>query len=108
AEDPLDVLKVDNDEVYRQQVAKLDRLRAERDGADVEAALHALTRSAESGDGNLLDLAVAAARAKATVGEISDAMEKVYGRHQAVIRTISGVYRDEASLANDGEGDSLV
>ncbi|MCR1784413.1 methylmalonyl-CoA mutase [Nocardioides carbamazepini] len=107
-EDKLDVLKVDNDDVYRQQVAKLERLRAERDGADVEAALHALTRSAESGDGNLLDLAVAAARAKATVGEISDAMEKVYGRHQAVIRTISGVYRDEASLANDGEGDSLV
>lgn len=108
AEDPLEVLKVDNDEVYRQQVAKLERLRAERNGADVEAALHALTRSAESGDGNLLDLAVNAARAKATVGEISDAMEKVYGRHQAVIRTISGVYRDEANLANDGEGDSLV
>lgn len=108
AEDPLEVLKVDNDEVYRQQVAKLERLRAERNGTDVEAALHALTRSAESGDGNLLDLAVSAARAKATVGEISDAMEKVYGRHQAVIRTISGVYRDEANLANDGEGDSLV
>ena len=107
-EDKLDVLKVDNDDVYRQQVAKLERLRAERDGNDVEAALHALTRSAESGDGNLLDLAVAAARAKATVGEISDAMEKVYGRHQAVIRTISGVYRDEADLANDGAGDSLV
>lgn len=108
AEDPLEVLKVDNDEVYRQQVAKLERLRAERNSADVEAALHALTRSAESGDGNLLDLAVNAARAKATVGEISDAMEKVYGRHQAVIRTISGVYRDEADLANDGEGDTLV
>jgi methylmalonyl-CoA mutase len=108
AEDPLEVLKVDNDEVYRQQVAKLERLRAERNSDDVEAALHALTRSAESGDGNLLDLAVNAARAKATVGEISDAMEKVYGRHQAVIRTISGVYRDEANLANDGEGDTLV
>ncbi|GAA3680770.1 methylmalonyl-CoA mutase [Nocardioides ginsengisoli] len=108
AEDPLEVLKVDNDEVYRQQIAKLERLRAERNGADVEAALHALTRSAESGDGNLLDLAVAAARSKATVGEISEALEKVYGRHQAVIRTISGVYRDEANLANDGAGDSLV
>ncbi|KRB78192.1 methylmalonyl-CoA mutase [Nocardioides sp. Root190] len=107
-EDKLDVLKVDNDDVYRQQIAKLERLRAERNGADVEDALHALTRSAESGDGNLLELAVAAARAKATVGEISDAMEKIYGRHQAVIRTISGVYRDEANLANDGEGDSLV
>ncbi|MFC7502880.1 methylmalonyl-CoA mutase, partial [Nocardioides sp. GCM10030258] len=107
-EDKLDVLKVDNDDVYRQQVAKLERLRAERNSADVEDALHALTRSAESGDGNLLDLAVAAARNKATVGEISDALEKIYGRHQAVIRTISGVYRDEANLANDGAGDSLV
>ncbi|WP_436701563.1 methylmalonyl-CoA mutase [Nocardioides sp. BYT-33-1] len=108
AEDPLEVLKVDNDEVYRQQVAKLERLRAERDQGDVDAALEALTRSADTGEGNLLDLAVGAARAKATVGEISDALEKVYGRHQAVIRTISGVYRDEADLANDGEGDSLV
>ncbi|TNM40404.1 methylmalonyl-CoA mutase [Nocardioides albidus] len=108
AEDPLDVLKVDNDDVYRQQVAKLERLRAERDQADVDAALEALTRSADTGEGNLLDLAVGAARAKATVGEISDALEKVYGRHQAVIRTISGVYRDEADLANDGEGDTLV
>lgn len=101
AEDPLEVLKVDNDEVYRQQVAKLERLRAERNSDDVEAALHALTRSAESGDGNLLELAVAAARNKATVGEISDALEKVYGRHQAVIRTISGVYRDEAQESGD-------
>ncbi|HWJ80672.1 MAG TPA: methylmalonyl-CoA mutase, partial [Nocardioides sp.] len=101
AEDPLEVLKVDNDEVYRQQIAKLERLRAERNGGDVEAALHALTRSAESGDGNLLALAVDAARAKATVGEISEALEKVYGRHQAVIRTISGVYRDEANEAGD-------
>ena len=100
-EDKLDVLKVDNDDVYRQQVAKLERLRAERDAGDVEAALEALTRSADTGEGNLLDLAVAAARAKATVGEISDALEKVYGRHQAVIRTISGVYRDEANEAGD-------
>jgi len=99
AEDPLEVLKVDNDEVYRQQVAKLERLRAERDQGDVEAALEALTRSADTGDGNLLDLAVAAARNKATVGEISDALEKVYGRHQAVIRTISGVYKSE--VGND-------
>lgn len=99
AEDPLEVLKVDNDEVYRQQVAKLERLRAERDQADVDAALEALTRSADSGDGNLLDLAVGAARVKATVGEISDALEKVYGRHQAVIRTISGVYKSE--VGND-------
>ncbi len=100
-EDKLDVLKVDNDDVYRQQVAKLERLRAERDQADVDAALEALTRSADNGDGNLLELAVGAARVKATVGEISDALEKVYGRHQAVIRTISGVYRDEANEAGD-------
>jgi methylmalonyl-CoA mutase len=107
-EDPLDVLKVDNNEVYKQQVAKLERLRAERNDDDVRRTLDALTRSAEQGhvhggslDGNLLALAVDAARAKATVGEISDALEKVYGRHQAVIRTISGVYRSEADNAGD-------
>jgi methylmalonyl-CoA mutase len=105
-EDPLEVLKVDNDEVYRAQVAKLERLRAERDEDDVRRTLDALTRSAADGhvhggslDQNLLTLAVDAARAKATVGEISEALEKVYGRHQAVIRTISGVYRDEAGSA---------
>ncbi|MBE7325927.1 methylmalonyl-CoA mutase [Nocardioides sp. Y6] len=114
-EDPLDVLKVDNDEVYRAQVAKLERLRAERDQVAVDAALHALTRSAEQGhvgggslDGNLLALAVDAARAKATVGEISDALEKVYGRHQAVIRTISGVYRDTASEAGDEKLEAVL
>lgn len=101
AEDPLEVLKVDNDDVYRQQVGKLERLRAERHQGDVDAALEALTRSADTGEGNLLELAVDAARHKATVGEISDALEKVYGRHQAVIRTISGVYRDEAQEAGD-------
>ena len=102
-EDPLDVLKVDNAAVYAAQVAKLERLRAERNDDDVRRSLEALTASAERGsstdgslDGNLLALAVDAARAKATVGEISDALEKVYGRHQAVIRTISGVYRTEA------------
>jgi methylmalonyl-CoA mutase len=108
-EDPLEVLKVDNASVYKQQLAKLERLRAERDDDEVRRSLEALTRSAESGtstssataaggslDGNLLALAVDAARAKATVGEISDALEKVWGRHQAVIRTISGVYRRES------------
>lgn len=108
AEDKLDVLKVDNDDVYRRQVAKLERLRAERDDDAVRRSLEALTSSAERGpakgslDGNLLALAVDAARAKATVGEISDALEKVYGRHQAVIRTISGVYRDESGQGADG------
>ncbi|MEO9325854.1 methylmalonyl-CoA mutase [Nocardioides sp. C4-1] len=114
AEDKLDVLKVDNDDVYRQQVAKLERLRAERDDDDVRSALEALTNSAERGaakgslDGNLLALAVDAARAKATVGEISDALEKVYGRHQAVIRTISGVYRDESLNAEGAGGGTLL
>ncbi|WP_183092494.1 methylmalonyl-CoA mutase [Nocardioides stalactiti] len=101
AEDPLEVLKVDNDDVYRQQMAKLERLRAERDQGDVDAALEALTKSADTGDGNLLELAVGAARVKATVGEISDALEKVYGRHQAVIRTISGVYKSEVGDTNE-------
>lgn len=114
AEDRLDVLRVDNDDVYRQQIAKLERLRAERDDREVERTLAALTRSAEQGpatdgslDGNLLALAVDAARAKATVGEISDALEKVYGRHQAVIRTISGVFRDESG-SGDGPGAGKV
>ncbi|MBO0843699.1 MAG: methylmalonyl-CoA mutase, partial [Nocardioides sp.] len=102
-EHPLDVLKVDNDEVYRRQVAKLERLRAERDDEEVRRTLAALANAAD-GDGNLLALAVDAARAKATVGEISDALERVWGRHQAPIRTISGVFRDEAGTA----GDALV
>jgi len=108
-EDPLDVLKVDNASVYKQQLAKLERLRAERNQDDVDRALEALTKSADAGaskgslDGNLLALAVDAARAKATVGEISDALEKVYGRHQAVIRTISGVYKRESGSTENVE-----
>jgi methylmalonyl-CoA mutase len=108
-EDPLEVLKVDNDDVYRQQIAKLERLRAERHDDDVRAALTALTNAAETQtndpDANLLKLAVDAARAKATVGEISEALEKPWGRHRAEIRTISGVYRQEAS--NDGGADAV-
>jgi methylmalonyl-CoA mutase len=96
----VEVLKVENSRVRAEQIEKLQRLRAERDSAEVERALAELTRAAASSDGgmenNLLALAVNAARAKATVGEISDALEKVYGRHQAEIRTLSGVYRDEA------------
>jgi methylmalonyl-CoA mutase len=99
-DEPLEVLKVDNDAVYRQQVAKLERLRAERDDDDVRRALGALTRAAES-DQNLLATAIDAARAKATVGEISGALEQVWGRHRAQIRTISGVFRDEAGAAGD-------
>jgi methylmalonyl-CoA mutase len=97
---PVDVLQVDNAEVRRQQIAKLERLRAERDDQTVEAALNALTNAADAKSGNLLELAVQAARAKCTVGEISDALEKVYGRHQAVIRSIAGVYKTEVGANN--------
>ncbi|KZM72540.1 methylmalonyl-CoA mutase [Nocardia terpenica] len=96
----IEVLKVDNSRVRAEQAEKLARLRAERDAGEVERALAELTRVAGvSGGGmdtNLLALAINAARAKATVGEISDALERVYGRHQAEIRTLSGVYREEA------------
>ncbi|MFH9983478.1 methylmalonyl-CoA mutase [Streptomyces sp. NPDC017179] len=95
SDEQIEVLKVDNSSVRAQQIAKLRRLREERDEAACQGALDALTRAA-AGDGNLLELAVHAARAKATVGEISDALEKVYGRHSGQIRTISGVYRNEA------------
>ncbi|CCG09053.1 methylmalonyl-CoA mutase [Pararhodospirillum photometricum] len=91
----IEVLKVENAAVRREQIAQLERLRAERDAVVVEQTLHALTRAADSGEGNLLALAVEAARARATVGEISDALEKVYGRHKAEIRAISGVYSKE-------------
>ncbi|MCX5084949.1 methylmalonyl-CoA mutase [Streptomyces sp. NBC_00401] len=95
SDEQIEVLKVDNSSVRSQQLAKLRRLRAERDAIACQDALDALTRAA-AGEGNLLELAVNAARAKATVGEISDALEKVYGRHAGQIRTISGVYRNEA------------
>jgi len=98
---PVEVLKVDNTAVRAAQIEKLRRLRAERDEGAVTAALDALTRGA-AGDANLLELAVEAARAKATVGEISAALEKVFGRHESPIRTISGVYREEA-----GEAESI-
>ncbi|GGX83092.1 methylmalonyl-CoA mutase [Streptomyces fructofermentans] len=94
-DEKIDVLKVDNSSVRTQQIEKLRRLRAERDEGRCQDALDALTRAA-AGTGNLLELAVDAARAMATVGEISDALEKVYGRHAGQIRTISGVYRTEA------------
>jgi methylmalonyl-CoA mutase len=95
----IEILKVDNKSVREQQIAKLQRLRGERDEKAVQAALQALTEGA-AGKANLLDLAVKAARAKASVGEISDAMEKVFGRHRAEIRAISGVYRSEAGSMN--------
>ncbi|MFD8969724.1 methylmalonyl-CoA mutase [Streptomyces sp. NPDC059568] len=118
SDEQIDVLKVDNSSVRAQQIEKLRRLRAERDENACQDALRALTAAAEAGsggsgggvsgaglggldglDGNLLALAVNAARAMATVGEISDALEKVYGRHSGQIRTISGVYRNEAGTS---------
>ena len=97
--DNIEILKVDNARVRKGQIEKLERLRAERDPKDVAARLAALTRSAETGEGNLLALAVDAARAKATVGEISDALEKVWGRHVAEVKAISGVYSSEVGAS---------
>jgi methylmalonyl-CoA mutase len=94
-EDPIEILEVDNTEVRRQQVQQLERLRTDRDNVAVRSALDVLTACAESGEGNLLELAVEAAKLRATLGEISDACERVCGRHQAEIRTISGVYSAE-------------
>ncbi|WP_068922903.1 methylmalonyl-CoA mutase [Planobispora rosea] len=110
ADEPIEVLKVDNTAVRASQLAKLRRLRAERDPGAVEDALAALTKAADAAvngtrapglEQNLLALAVDAARAKATVGEISDALEKVFGRHAGQIRTISGVYREEVGSGVD-------
>ncbi|SDP07123.1 methylmalonyl-CoA mutase [Phyllobacterium sp. OV277] len=91
----IDVLKIDNAEVRARQLSKLQQLKGTRDVSAVESALATLTSAAKSGTGNLLDFAIKAARARATVGEISLALEKAYGRHVADIRTISGVYRKE-------------
>jgi len=112
----VEVLKVDNTAVRNQQIEKLERLRAERDEGAVKQALDALQACAETGEGNLLALAVEAARSHATVGEMTSAMEAVWGRHQADTRAISGVYREEIgqmdeavrkvqALAADFEGD---
>src|SRR6185437_9981387 len=92
AETPkIDLLDVDNTKVLQAQVARLARLRTDRDKKRCAASLKALTQAAESGKGNLLALAVEATRARATVGEISDALEKVFTRHRAQIRAVSGV-----------------
>lgn len=92
APDHVEVLAIDNSAVRESQVARLKKIRAERDDAACRAALAALTEAARSGDGNLLDLSVKATRARATVGEISDALEQVFTRHRAVTRSVSGVY----------------
>ena len=98
-EKPVDILAVDNTAVRNAQLARLQKIKSERNSADVEAALSALTKCAETKEGNLHELAVDAARKRATLGEISSAMEKVFGRYRAVIRTISGVYSGE--IMND-------
>ena len=102
----VDVLKVDGNEVYAAQVAKLERLRAERNADDVRQALEHLTKAADTGEGNLLDLGVKAARVHATAGEISEALEKVYGRHSADIKVIGGVYQGEVGVADEAFGDT--
>jgi methylmalonyl-CoA mutase len=102
-EAPVELLKIDNAAVRQLQIDKLARLKRERDPGAVETALAALTRSAAGGNGNLLALAVDAARAKATVGEISLALEKVFGRHRAEIKTISGVYQREVGMSDGVE-----
>ncbi len=100
-EAPIDILEVDNTAVREAQLARLKLLRDNRDNARVQQTLAALTHAAASGSGNLLELSVDAARARASLGEISYALEKVYGRHQAVIRSISGVYSSEFGEDNE-------
>lgn len=96
-EDPIDILDVDNTAVREAQIRRLEELRAERNQDDVDRCLEAITKSVDTGEGNLLELAVEAARARASLGEISAAVEKVSGRYKAIIRTISGVYKAEFS-----------
>jgi methylmalonyl-CoA mutase len=99
-EAPIEILKVDNGAVRQLQIDKLGRLKRERDPQAVAEALAALARNASGGNGNLLALGIDAARAKATVGEISLALEQVFGRHQAEIKSISGVYRREVGMSD--------
>ena len=93
---PMDLLEVDNTAVRDSQIRRLNEMKATRDNQAVEAALNALTECARSGEGNLLELSVTAARARATLGEISSALEKVWGRYEAPIRSIGGVYGSES------------
>ena len=95
-EDPIDILEIDNTAVRQSQIARLEKLRAERNETEVHEALAAITKAVETGKGNLLALSIEAAKKRASLGEISDACEKVVGRYKAVIRTIEGVYKAEA------------
>ncbi|GAA5521714.1 methylmalonyl-CoA mutase [Aliifodinibius salicampi] len=94
-EEPIDILEVDNEKVRKAQLDRLDKLRSQRNEEEVQSALSAITKVAETGEGNLLDVAVKAARKRATLGEISDAMEKEFGRYKATVRSVSGVYSSE-------------
>ncbi len=100
-EDPIEILEVDNTAVRLSQIKRLQKVKSERNESEVKEALESITKSAETNDGNLLDLSIKAARVRATLGEISDAIEKVSGRYQAVTRTISGVYSSEYSDDKD-------
>jgi len=100
-EDAIDILEVDNVKVRESQIARLQAIKAKRDSAKVQAALDALTAAAESGQGNLLDLSIQAIRLRATVGEVSDALEKVFGRHRADTQKVTGVY---AAAYDSAEG----
>ena len=100
-EDPIDILEIDNTAVREQQISRLGDLRKGRDEAAVKAALEAITHCVETKEGNLLDLAVKAAALRASLGEISDACEKIVGRYKAIIRTISGVYSSESGEDQD-------
>ncbi|RUR65738.1 methylmalonyl-CoA mutase [Variovorax guangxiensis] len=100
-EDPVEILSIDNVKVREQQVARLQKIRASRDGAKVQAALDALTEAAENNTGNLLALSIDAVRLRATVGEISDALEKAFGRHRADTQKVTGVY---AAAYDSAEG----
>jgi len=102
-EEPIEILEVDNTSVRQAQVRRLEKLRAERDEARAQRALNAIKEAAANGTGNLLELAVEATRARASLGEISDAMEHSFGRHKAVIHSISGVYSSEYANKDDVE-----
>lgn len=100
-ESPIEILEVDNTAVRNSQIKRLKEVKAKRNQAEVDSCLEALTKCAESGEGNLLDLSIKAARARATLGEISFALEKVWGRFQAMTRTISGIYNTEYGSDKD-------
>ncbi len=102
-EEPMEILEVDNTAVRNAQLKRLETLRAQRDETKIQSALNAITQSSEKGEGNLLALSIEAARARASLGEISHAMEKVFGRHKAVIRSISGVYASEFGAEEEME-----